>query len=158
MIQAQQLPHIAACPLPRRPNVGKNRGAKSNEILCLPESEMPDRSQVTQDCGSLSSSETHADQTRNKRSVWTVATQPYSEAHFATFPPKLIARASALSLSASEMTDRSGETKAPRQAGETATANSQRTGKRLTRSHNPARQPGSHGRQRHTRRHKHDRT
>lgn len=30
------------------------------------------------------------DGTRNKRSVWTVTTQPYSEAHFATFPPKLI--------------------------------------------------------------------
>ena len=29
-------------------------------------------------------------QSRNKRSVWTVATQPYSEAHFATFPPDLI--------------------------------------------------------------------
>lgn len=28
--------------------------------------------------------------TRNKRTVWTVATQPFSEAHFATFPPKLI--------------------------------------------------------------------
>jgi DNA modification methylase len=28
--------------------------------------------------------------TRNKRSVWTVSTQPYSEAHFATFPPDLI--------------------------------------------------------------------
>ena len=28
--------------------------------------------------------------TRNRRSVWTVATQPFSEAHFATFPPKLI--------------------------------------------------------------------
>lgn len=28
--------------------------------------------------------------TRNKRSVWTVATQPYAEAHFATFPPELI--------------------------------------------------------------------
>ena len=28
--------------------------------------------------------------TRNKRSVWTVSTQPYKEAHFATFPPKLI--------------------------------------------------------------------
>lgn len=28
--------------------------------------------------------------TRNKRSVWTVATQPFSDAHFATFPPKLI--------------------------------------------------------------------
>jgi DNA modification methylase len=27
---------------------------------------------------------------RNKRTVWTVATQPYSGAHFATFPPKLI--------------------------------------------------------------------
>jgi DNA modification methylase len=27
---------------------------------------------------------------RNKRSVWTVTTQPYPEAHFATFPPALI--------------------------------------------------------------------
>jgi DNA modification methylase len=27
---------------------------------------------------------------RNKRSVWTVATQPFSGAHFATFPPSLI--------------------------------------------------------------------
>ncbi len=27
---------------------------------------------------------------RNKRSVWTVTTQPFSGAHFATFPPKLI--------------------------------------------------------------------
>lgn len=29
-------------------------------------------------------------ETRNKRSVFTVATKPYSEAHFATFPPELI--------------------------------------------------------------------
>jgi DNA modification methylase len=28
--------------------------------------------------------------TRNKRSVWEITTQPFSEAHFATFPPKLI--------------------------------------------------------------------
>ena len=28
--------------------------------------------------------------TRNKRSVWTVPTSPYAEAHFATFPPNLI--------------------------------------------------------------------
>ena len=28
--------------------------------------------------------------TRNKRSVWTVATAPFKEAHFATFPPALI--------------------------------------------------------------------
>jgi len=27
---------------------------------------------------------------RNKRSVWSIATVPYPEAHFATFPPKLI--------------------------------------------------------------------
>lgn len=27
---------------------------------------------------------------RNKRTVWTVTTQPYSEAHFAVYPPKLI--------------------------------------------------------------------
>ena len=27
---------------------------------------------------------------RNRRSVWTVTTTPYKEAHFATFPPKLI--------------------------------------------------------------------
>jgi DNA modification methylase len=31
-----------------------------------------------------------ARQTRNRRSVWTVATQPYSGAHFATYPPELI--------------------------------------------------------------------
>ena len=27
---------------------------------------------------------------RNKRSVWTISTQPYKEAHFATFPESLI--------------------------------------------------------------------
>lgn len=31
-----------------------------------------------------------ARQTRNRRSVWTVATQPYDGAHFATYPPALI--------------------------------------------------------------------
>jgi DNA modification methylase len=29
-------------------------------------------------------------ETRNKRSVWEVAAQPFSEAHFATYPPALI--------------------------------------------------------------------
>lgn len=33
---------------------------------------------------------TSADETRNRRSVWTVSTQPYKGAHFATFPPGLI--------------------------------------------------------------------
>lgn len=30
------------------------------------------------------------DQTRNRRSVWTVSTKPFKGAHFATFPPNLI--------------------------------------------------------------------
>ena len=29
------------------------------------------------------------DSLRNKRSVWTITTKPYKEAHFATFPPEL---------------------------------------------------------------------
>lgn len=33
---------------------------------------------------------TGGDGLRNRRSVWTVTTQPFKEAHFATFPPKLI--------------------------------------------------------------------
>jgi DNA modification methylase len=32
------------------------------------------------------------DGTRNIRNVWTIASQPYSEAHFATFPPELAER------------------------------------------------------------------
>lgn len=31
-----------------------------------------------------------ATENRNKRSVWNVTTQPYAEAHFATYPPDLI--------------------------------------------------------------------
>jgi DNA modification methylase len=31
-----------------------------------------------------------SDGTRNRRSVWTVSTRPFKEAHFATYPPKLI--------------------------------------------------------------------
>lgn len=42
------------------------------------------------DGGSRSRTGNPTGDTRNRRSVWTVATQPYSEAHFATFPPKLI--------------------------------------------------------------------
>ncbi len=38
--------------------------------------------------GYLGSNDAYA--TRNKRSVWEIATQPFSEAHFATYPPALI--------------------------------------------------------------------
>ena len=34
--------------------------------------------------------EVGARETRNRRSVWTIPTMPYSGAHFATYPPKLI--------------------------------------------------------------------
>lgn len=33
-----------------------------------------------------------AERGRNLRSVWTIATQPYKESHFATFPPALVER------------------------------------------------------------------
>lgn len=35
---------------------------------------------------------THEDGTRNARTIWTIATQPYSGAHFATMPPDLAER------------------------------------------------------------------
>jgi DNA modification methylase len=39
----------------------------------------------------LSSSATNGNPAgRNKRSVWEITTQPYPDAHFATFPPKLV--------------------------------------------------------------------
>lgn len=39
---------------------------------------------------SFSAAVTDLVETRSKRSVWTIATKPYREAHFATFPPKLV--------------------------------------------------------------------
>jgi len=42
------------------------------------------------DNGSRSRTGNPTGATRNRRSVWTVATRPYSGAHFATFPPALI--------------------------------------------------------------------
>lgn len=41
-----------------------------------------------QDGGYLGSNDPY--ETRNKRSVWTIPTAPFKEAHFATFPPALI--------------------------------------------------------------------
>jgi DNA modification methylase len=45
---------------------------------------------ATHQMGRSSDAERVEDGKRNRRSVWTVATQPYSGAHFATFPPALI--------------------------------------------------------------------
>lgn len=59
------------------PNVGKNRklaaehsGTKNNESFDQAMALMPEF--------------------RNKRSVWEIATQPYAEAHFATYPEALV--------------------------------------------------------------------
>jgi len=40
--------------------------------------------------GNKSKDELQERTTKNKRSVWTVSTRPFKEAHFATFPPQLI--------------------------------------------------------------------
>jgi len=57
-----------------------NRKARSNKNL----KRMP----TNQIAGIRPGSQTYP--LRNRRSVWTVTTHPYSESHFATFPPKLI--------------------------------------------------------------------
>jgi DNA modification methylase len=56
-----------------------------------------DRSAITKNRGprakqnaSFSAAVANVVENRNKRSVWTVPTAPYSEAHYATFPPDLI--------------------------------------------------------------------
>jgi len=46
------------------------------------------KSEVLGHSGALGSNQ--GAETRNRRSVWTVATRPYKGAHFATFPPALI--------------------------------------------------------------------
>jgi DNA modification methylase len=48
------------------------------------------RAGITTNGMGLSTLRERADEQRNKRSVWHVATQPYPEAHFATFPEALI--------------------------------------------------------------------
>jgi DNA modification methylase len=53
-----------------------------------PRSSAPDRNDFTV-AGGENSMGCHPDG-RNKRSVWAIATQPYPDAHFATYPEKLI--------------------------------------------------------------------
>lgn len=42
------------------------------------------------DNNAISETSSDGSETRNKRSVWTVCTRPFADAHFATFPPDLI--------------------------------------------------------------------
>lgn len=59
----------------------KREGSKREQVIPGQSvgTHRPDREESQYDLG-----------TRNKRSVWTVATMPFKEAHFATFPPALI--------------------------------------------------------------------
>ncbi len=63
---------------------GKNGWGKSNINHATPQGTHGPSLRGEGRCGESS------DGTRNKRSVWTVTTKPYSGAHFATFPPDLI--------------------------------------------------------------------
>jgi DNA modification methylase len=67
--------------------VGRASGNKSHKAVT--EYENSESEEHRTKAGLLKVSAT-AYATRNRRSVWTVATQPFSEAHFATFPPDLI--------------------------------------------------------------------
>ena len=61
------------------PNVGKNRPSKKRGEFGGKTADQPGREAFRA-----------VTESRNKRSVWTVNTRPYKEAHFATFPPALI--------------------------------------------------------------------
>lgn len=63
---------------------GKNGWGKSNINHATPQGTHGPSLRGEGRCGESS------DGTRNKRSVWTVTTKPFSEAHFATFPEELI--------------------------------------------------------------------
>jgi DNA modification methylase len=69
------------------PNRGRRRPAVSSERKELP-NDTYSRHRASIDGGQ--SLQAEPDGMRNLRNVWTVATQPFGEAHFATFPPKLI--------------------------------------------------------------------
>ena len=49
----------------------------------------PNGAQTFEKFGRNTSCGTSSDGTRNRRSVWTIATQPFSEAHFAVMAPEL---------------------------------------------------------------------
>ncbi len=73
-------PSYRACVLPRTNGCAVNRGARKSALL----DESVDTGRKWVERRVLDPAG------RNKRSVWTVATAPYPEAHFATYPPDLI--------------------------------------------------------------------
>lgn len=72
---AMQEPATGRAPGNVRPTKGGRRYAEAED----------DRHRTAANLHNIGASET-----RNRRSVWTVATKPFKDAHFATFPPELI--------------------------------------------------------------------
>lgn len=68
------------------PEPVKDRCTKSHEYIFL----LSKSSKYYFDNGAMQESTSNFDGTRNKRDVWVVNTAHYKEAHFATFPEKLI--------------------------------------------------------------------
>lgn len=62
------------------PNVGKNRNTDNERV----HGNLPGRDDGGAACNKP------WQETRNRRDVWFISSQPFKEAHFATFPPKLI--------------------------------------------------------------------
>jgi DNA modification methylase len=60
------------------------------EISNMPKGAYLNRDNAVSGYGFIYSRGPCASEFRNRRSVWTVASEPYAEAHFATFPTKLI--------------------------------------------------------------------
>lgn len=70
------------------PNVGRNRSGNKERKPASARGVPVDTNGKS--AGAVAGSIPWEGDTRNKRSVWTVNTRPYKEAHFATFPPALI--------------------------------------------------------------------
>ena len=67
-----------------------NEGMREDAVKGAAGSSFNTGKTATHQMGRSSDAERVEDGTRNRRSVWTVATVPYKGAHFATFPPALI--------------------------------------------------------------------
>ncbi len=68
--------------------VGQTQGRWGNAIKASRESASPSR--LSSGGNEANGTEVIGGTTRNKRSVWTIATQPYPKSHFATFPEALV--------------------------------------------------------------------
>ena len=75
----------------KRNDVTQGRAAGNKSHKYVDQYEAEDSEQHRTKAGLMKVADVAYD-TRNARSVWNIATQPFSEAHFATFPPELAER------------------------------------------------------------------